>query len=462
MDDDSLTFGCQGTYGNDNLHIIKYLIDENGMDCMRKNSDSMTYLEYACMSPGDHNLSKIKYLVEEKSLDPKHVDSMGNNCLIIACGVKGIAIQIIKYLVNDMNIDVNQCDNSGYNCLAMACSWNNDINLVKYLIEEKNMDCSKISDSQKFNEYLNPLVITMTENTDPDPHIINYLIEKNDEMLRDRITHIYFAEYLGPLIGEMHPNKIIIFLKYFEKYYELFNHLLIKISRCNTEETFQKIKSFINTINPLLLNKKVYDIYEIDDPWTSHITDADTKSKFKAFKKYTDELKIIIPLRLDTKQNAKNTVNDSKIKYADYSRLPEELFEYNEKIYYGSKKIVYSSMCIFEDIESNVSDSEQVPILDSITKLKLSQDLINMYIHSCYTKTFDINDVEIDELIPILRFIDQYPMKHLSIDLLEDQLIHLIDNDGNKKLINDQIFLGFAEKYQMKNMYMQIHNLKIM
>ncbi len=65
----------------------------------------------------------------------------------------------------------------------------------------------------------------------------------------------------------MDPKKINKTIEFFKDYYELFNHLLIMASRYCNKDTFKKMKNDINTINPLLFDKRVMEIYEINDPW---------------------------------------------------------------------------------------------------------------------------------------------------------------------------------------------------
>ncbi len=54
-----------------------------------------------------------------------------------------------------------------------------------------------------------------------------------------------------------------------------------------------------------------------------------------------------------------------------------------------------------------------------------------------------------------VKFIDQYPTNILSIDILESQIIDYYDNN---KIEYDEFMRKICIKYQLKNMYIHIHN----
>lgn len=455
FDEDSLALACRGSGNDDNLHVVKYLIDKIGMNWTRKNNIGMSYLDFACTRSGNHNLSKIKYLVEEKSLDYKSVSGSGNTCLITACHIRNIGMEIIKYLVEGLGVDINKCNYKGFNCLTKACEVGGDINLIKYFIEERNMICTNIYDECHIIWDLDPLVIAIVRSKIFVPELVEYLIKKNDEILRNEISRNNFARYLRKMYETMSPKNICTVIGFFKDYFELFNIFLILASRNCTVDAFLEIVMYVKTINPLLFDKQIYDIYEIDDPWIKK-----NYHDFKKFKNNVDIMSTKIHFRSVEKNSNIIVSNDPKKITPNYSRMPEKLFVYNGKTYYGNKEIIYSSMCVFDNVEMNDPD-EPIPVLDSV--VKISDDLINMYIHSCYTQHFDLFDISVNELVQFLRFIDQYPTKNLSIDTLEDQLVQYIGiMDNYQELKNDCALLDLVDKYQLRDTYAQMHNIKIM
>lgn len=79
-----------------------------------------------------------------------------------------------------------------------------------------------------------------------------------------------------------------------------------------------------------------------------------------------------------------------------------------------------------------------------------------MYLHSCYSGFFNVNDVLIDDFTDFLLFIDKYPTKVLSIDKYELQIVgYMIEN---KIPVNNQIN-ELCQKYELKHMYLYIRGI---
>ncbi len=84
--------------------------------------------------------------------------------------------------------------------------------------------------------------------------------------------------------------------------------------------------------------------------------------------------------------------------------------------------------------------------------------MINMYIETCYTHNFNINEINSCDLISFLKFIDQYPSDYLSIDIIENQLVNYLKIHSIKP--NDYI-IKISLRYKLKVMYIFIHNYNI-
>lgn len=91
---------------------------------------------------------------------------------------------------------------------------------------------------------------------------------------------------------------------------------------------------------------------------------------------------------------------------------------------------------------------------------------MDLWVNSAYTAwarrsttCFDINEIKICDLEQCLQHIDQYPMTHLSINLLETGLLEHFEKN---KLYYDIGLASYARyiinKYQMKALYLYFHN----
>ncbi len=453
---------------NKNLEIVKYLFEKMDMSTTNEPSNfHPIYLKSACFNP---NIDIIKYLINVKKYDPHYVDDKGLNCLHFAvqinsnlsvlkfliedCKIKihhyvliqgcsnNTNLDIIKYLIEELKLDIDyQLDNQ-YNCLMGACHKNTNLEIIIYLIEKCKIDANK------FDKYhYNCLMYACVSNTNID--IIKYLVE-NVKIEVNNIT----------LLIAIHKNPNFMISKYlientnlnfdfqlkipFDKYqsivpiidnYNKFNKLY---SYGLNYYTNDELKVIISKINPLMLNKDLMEKFNIN-PYN------DT---FSVFIKNVIGLKCKIPIYLD--ENLDNNINKNIKKiYNDFSK-PEPLFVHNEVIYYGTKKIIYEFMCMFEGVVMNHLDSDELPILTA----KASKEIINVYLQTCNDLTFNINDISKKDFTDFIMFIDQYPSKILQINLLEKKIVKYFDN--NNILIND-FWINICTKYQLKYLYLYFH-----
>jgi hypothetical protein len=211
---------------------------------------------------------------------------------------------------------------------------------------------------------------------------------------------------------------------------ELFDLMYNKLNHAS-------IINIIKLINPILLDNKYYD-KEIMNPFNA---------KFNEFKVYVDQ--IDEPIYKEFNKEMKNNITQQITIIEDYTVSSEILFECNNIKYYGYRNIVYNSIKLLKCLLD--CDCDEVIKLD----IDVPKYIMNMYINSCYTNTFNINNIKSDDLILFLKFIDRYPTNFFSIDTIEKELIKYLE----KHNINiNELIKELCERYQLKYMYIYIHN----
>ncbi len=298
---------------------------------------------------------------------------------------------------------ITACD-----CLMLSCISNTNIFVIKYLIqqiEEKNL----VFDYIDYAIQLNPNLM-----------LVKYLIEKtNLEIKINTSTFIRYIQIL-PLITEN---------------YDRFNELLNQgISKYDTEHLIRQMDS----INPLIIDDSNMKLLRIRDPYTIDYTD---------FINLVDSLIVKIPFPshlFDLEE-----INEKKTYATNISYEFKELFEHNNKIYSGDRRIVCDSMYLFNDIDL---EYRELPVLTA----PLSEHILKMYIQSCYDHWFCIDNIDsMEDFKQFLKFIDQYPTKIVSIDKLEKQIVKYLYK--NKILCNyDQYIKDLCTKYQLKYLHLYI------
>jgi ankyrin repeat protein len=116
-----------------NLEVVKYLIDEKGVDVNQANKDGERVLHLAA---GD--LEVVKYLIDEKKVDINQFDRFGQTTLHYAARNRNL--EVVKYLIDEKKVDVNQADKWGRTALHYATG---DLEVMKYLIDEKLVDVNQ-------------------------------------------------------------------------------------------------------------------------------------------------------------------------------------------------------------------------------------------------------------------------------------------------------------------------------
>jgi hypothetical protein len=78
-----------------------------------------------------------------------------------------------------------------------------------------------------------------------------------------------------------------------------------------------------------------------------------------------------------------------------------------------------------------------------------------MYIGALHEKNPDIMSIKPDDVIPFIKFIDQYPAVNLSIDSLENEIMILFKK---YEIVYDENMKDICIKYRLRYMYVDIHN----
>jgi hypothetical protein len=119
------------------------------------------------------------------------------------------------------------------------------------------------------------------------------------------------------------------------------------------------------------------------------------------------------------------------------------LFENNNIKYYGNRNIVYNKIFVLNDLQDY--DMKETIVLSA----DVPEYIMHIYLKSCHDGKFDINSINTNDFHKFLNFIDKYPTRDLSIDLLEMSLIKYMEK--NNIPFND-VIKKFCRKYHLKYM----------
>ncbi len=422
----------------------------NSWKCV--NTSNKKILLLACKF--NNNLEIIQFIVKNLKVDVNYIEpTSGNNCLIVACK-HNTNINIIKYLVEDVFINFNHKNFALHNCLIVALMHNTNLEIIKYLIEHgvhrpiRNYDLN----------FFSCLTHACTYNTNLE--IIKYLIKMDDISICDfdfnralnNNKNIMIAKYLienthCQFIGTHDINSLknlFSIIDFTKLDYTRINKLLLEVKVYDSRSSW--IKEIIIKNNSLLLNLRTREFYKIDDPYTA---------KFCVFAKLVDSLHCQIPYD-------KNLTNYCPNLYIDCTKKPELLFNHNSIGYYGDRSIVHNSILFLENLVCQLNFDQPIE-LDS--GINLRPRIINLYVLSCYsTGGFPMFELEQDDILPFLKFIDRYPTKNLSIGQLEQDIIDTLVRHNcmdNYVVIGSEInqyLSDICHRYDCKLLYLLIND----
>jgi len=410
-----------------NVQMIKFIFEKfkiniNSPQDSFSSSPGVHYLYTACFY--NKELSVIKYLIEDLKIDINYSDTAGNYLTSASSNNKNL--KIIKYLAEECKLDPNICDQSGRDCFLNACN-NKNPEIVKYLVGNYQIDFS-VKDVDGYDS-----IDIAAFNYDNDSAILLYLIEETAAPLQ-----------LRKFSSDRYEEIVLKITKNIARLSEM---LSLGSGRRSKARNFGKefMIGIIKKINPLLLEESWLKYADIQSPYD------DT---FDQFIKYVNDLKWVVPVSFNNKPISR--IN----KRYTFNRPSDILFTSNGSIYYGDRLIVYGSMNLFKDILEMINFQDPIE-LDSM----IPGYIVNLYIQSCYTNQFDLYEIELNDFIKFIEFIDQYPTDVLSIDLLEDAIAQYIDNDIIKNDGTDDLHLKTLDqikkiiiKYKLKKLYLYYHN----
>ncbi len=308
--------------------------------------------------------------------------------------INNICDNNFQYLKNNYkqitNIIVQQ------DCFLIACAYSNNIEIIDYIKDSFSINTKKIYTHTHGENLL----------------LVKYLIEnKNIPM---QVNSFDNFKFFIPIIQN----------------YKKFNLFLsLGTNKFGIEIILDQI---IDLLNPLMLNDRFCSIFKIKPFNTS----------FDIFCKNADRLNCKISIGWIYKNEQ---IENIKKKYIDFTKESEPLFVHNEITFHGAKKIVYDAMYLLDSVDP--LDNLDIPILNG----EMPKYLIIIYLQSIYDHQIDIDDILKEDFKQFIKFIDQYPTKMLTIDLIEEDMIIYMNNN---KIIIDEYFINICKKYQLKYMYL--------
>ena len=114
---------------NNNIEIVKLLLEQPNIDVNAKDYDGWTPLSIACIN---HKLENVKELLSHPNINVNAKDYKGKTTLYHACR-GGYPKVVVKLLLEHPNIDVNLQDYKGMTPLYVACKSKN-IEIAKLLL----------------------------------------------------------------------------------------------------------------------------------------------------------------------------------------------------------------------------------------------------------------------------------------------------------------------------------------
>ena len=91
---------------NNDIEMVKYLVNELNFDINSKNKNDYNGFLYACLG---NNIEMVKYLVHELKFDINSNSKFGDNGFLLAC--RNNNIEMVKYLVEELEIYNNSWKN---------------------------------------------------------------------------------------------------------------------------------------------------------------------------------------------------------------------------------------------------------------------------------------------------------------------------------------------------------------
>jgi len=392
----------------------------------------------AMRSGTDPDTSTFLFLNKRWTIDPRYVNRWNSNCLIMGCR-RNPCLEMIKLLLESFRENVNCVDAMGNNCFLVACERNTNIDVIKYLAQSGTVD-TMIRNNDNHNCFR---VINKCRDIKERIKILEYLINETDVDIDYNCMKLETFQSVFPRIRNS----------------ERLNVLIQQLMR-NTCDEKNMIK-ILNEMNPFLLNPENRESAGI----------CCFERQYRDIKKLVNLMDQRIELSLDEIRSTGAMDSDERMRknpkiVLDFTRQSEFLFRHGSEDYYGYKKTVYESILLLREI----SQGDELIDLDFdftqgfTLQGNLPKQIISQYIASTYTGFFDTTCIEESEehFIDFLKFIDQYPTIHVSIDKLEHWISWYIETYPyivNRNQQNIVFLKMICDRYMMKRLCVVLHNL---
>lgn len=373
----------------------------------------------------------------------KYIENKGmlTNFVVLAATFC-IDIEIIKFLIykrasTATHATINEC-------LYYALAFNPSLKMIRYLIEimKANVDILL----QHMNVFRDTkLHFGTNRNYETDSYSCfdlvfsgqynSNFIEKAKYLIED--TNIFIRlrpEYIGKF------KQIIVFIKKNVKLNMLLREGLKIYS-------FNEMKSVIQMLNPLMVEKEFRDllgIYPFQNNYNIFCNDINMIECKKLLEEIKNEGYLLYKQMTEYKQSDVNVTGS------------EILFKCNGIDYKGDREIVYNVMYPLKNISKNADFSDTIVLGKS-----LPDYIVKKYIESCYTNKFNIDNIESTDMIQFIEFIDQYPTNLLTLSNFEIDIVKYFEK---YKIPCTQYMKDLCDRYQLKLMYLfiKINQLSIM
>lgn len=428
-----------------NTDVIDFLIDESEIDIHRDDLLSPLNILYC------HNrVDVIKHFVER--YDIFNPNSKRSKYPLIDAAHYDINLDMVKFLINIPNTSIYYTSPYVYSLVAIICRYNthtdvfeflddffirngSDVRFIDHLdslcSENTNLDIIKyMFEKTRYNNYSVKLPKLYFVCKNEDPNIVKYLVENYDFEL----TKLDWMEWND-------LSRLILLIENCKK-------LNIIISK--GLEIFPLNLSFIaKLINPLKLDKGNLRALHLNDPY---------EKKYDEFVRMVDKSGTPISCFTETPEELEYAKSHKPKKYTcDYTKR-DFLFKHHEMRFYGDREIVYGAIKCLNEMRDICDFSEEISLGDGIVP-PIPKYIINMYIQAIYDEEIDISVIkDPNDLIALLKFIDQYPTNELDIDEIGSDIVRYCVKHN---IADDGMLSEITNRYQLKELYVYLHNKKI-
>lgn len=426
------------------LNIVKFLIHELKMNPKDHDSNNDNCLILACENE-KHGFEIFNYLITLDQINPSDSNDYGDDCLIISCMHSG-SVDQIQYLIGTVGLDPNRLYADNANCLISACGKNNNLHIIKYLVE-----CIKI-DISHTNNHGNNCFLAACMNSHSDDQIVKYLVNEvgMDVNYKNHYDHTALClTYNKKIIKFLVNETNITFNDVVKCDITQLAHIIKSVDNCD------KLNHVIDIAIKMYPVAKISEIVKETNPFKltqSHRKIFDIKPFDQTYEKCVELInQLCEPVQIPD-HNLSQKQREIGILY-DFSIQSEPLFKHGDQIYHGQRDVVYSQILLLNDIH-DIMNLKDLIVLEG----NLPKNVINQYITSSYTGFLSFESIEPEHWINFLKFIDQYPTINVQIDKIQ---IEIIDYMAKHNLDYDPYLVDLCQKYQLKYIYLDMHNKKL-